>query len=137
MEEIQQEKEFIVYKAARTYKDNRGTKFSSYLGSYVRWYCLNKINKSKDWKHFSDEPLETIPDEEKDETIQEYINYLINSIDDKRTKRVLELRYFSGSKLLSWNKIGEMIGGVSGQTCNNLHSKALRLLGARISGGRA
>ena len=135
IEEIGKEKWFIVYKAAMTYKEKRGTKFSSYLGSYVRWYCLNKINQNEDWKHIKNEPLDHIileEDDKKNDVAINYIKQLLDKFEDKRVKELFELRFFSSYKLLSWNKIGKRMGGVSGQTVNNWYKKAMRVLKSRV-----
>lgn len=133
IEEILKEKEYIIYKAALTFKEEKGVKFSSYLGSFVRWYCLNKINRSEDWKHIIDFPLESIvADQPIDEITLEYVKSLLNNFTNKKTKKVFELRYFSGSKLMSWDKVGKMMGGISGQTANNWYKRGLKLLSSRV-----
>lgn len=127
IEELNRERAFIVYKAATTYKEGKKTKFSTYLASYVRWYCLNKINKSDDWKHVGEENLDNVSIEKKDETALEYIRHLLDRFEDPKIKKVFELRYFSGPKLMSWGSIGEIMG-VSGQAVNNWHGRSLKLL---------
>lgn len=131
IEEIQKEKEYIIYKAALMFKENKNVKFSSYLGSFVRWYCLNRINRNDDWKFISDEPFNNIAEEKIDTTTLEYVKNLLNNIEDKKVKKVFELRYFSGSKLLAWNKIGKLMDGISGQTANNWYRKGIKLLRSR------
>lgn len=135
IEEIINERSFIIYKAAMSFNEEKKTKFSTYLGSYVRWYCLNRINKNKneDWKHVVDYPIETLPEEQADNTVIEYIHHLLDVFEDKKIKKVFELRYFSGGKLMSW---GEIAGhfNVSGQAVINWHNKGLKLLNARASG---
>lgn len=138
IEEIEKEKYYIVYKAALSFNDKRKTKFSSYLGSFVRWYCLNRINRHEDWKFVSDTPFENLPElEAKNKTGEkinfEYIENLLDLFDDKKIKKLFELRFFSGDRLLSWNKIGKVMGGVSGQTVNNWYRKNIKVLQSRAA----
>lgn len=135
IEEIEQEKNYIIYKAAISFNENKKTKFSSYLGSYVRWYCLNKINRSDDWKFISETPLENIvdfPAEKIDSSSLDYVKSLINKIEDEKIKKVFELRFFS-TKFLSWNDIGKQMGGITGQTVNNWYKKTIKLLKNRVA----
>lgn len=132
IEEILKEKEYIIYKAALSFKE-RGVKFSSYLGSFTRWYCLNRINRSEDWKHITESPLDHIAAKHPiDETTMEYVKNLLDNFEDKKVKKIFELRYFSDSRLMSWNKVGKIMGGISGQTANNWFKKGLKLLKSRI-----
>lgn len=134
IEEIEKEKQYIVYKAALSFNDKRKTKFSSYLGSFVRWYCLNRINRSDDWKFTIDAPLDNVPEATSpDSSTLEYVENLLNGFDDDKVKKVFELRFFSGDKLLPWNEIGSKMGGISGQTANNWYRKGVKLLRSRAT----
>lgn len=129
IDEIEKEKSYIVYKAALSFNDKKKTKFSSYLGSFVRWYCLNRINQTTDWKFTVDAPLDNIPEvAAPDSSTMEYVESLLNGFDDDKVKKVFELRFFSGDKLLPWNEIGEKMGGISGQTANNWYRRGVKLL---------
>ena len=133
IEEIFKEREYIIYKAAMAFNPERKNKFSSYLGSCVRWYCLNKINKSDDWKFISETPLEECaekPAEYKEDNF-EYTNFLLNKIKNKNIKKVFELRYFYENEGLTWAKIGSMLN-ITGQTANNWHKKGLKILSSFV-----
>ena len=41
------EKDYNIYQAALKYKDDKGTKFPTFLGNETKWICLNKHNKKK------------------------------------------------------------------------------------------
>ena len=58
--------------------------------------------------------------EKKDDHI--FICNLISQFKDERMKKVFELRYFSGSKKMTWVNIGSKLK-VSAQTAINLHNK--------------
>lgn len=136
IEEINQERLYIIFKAANSFKTDRKVKFSSYLGTFTRWYCLNKINRKESHQFTNDDLLENYPAERVDGDSKEHVHYLINKIPDKKIKKVLELRYFSGNvKLMSWNLIGKTLNpSVSGQTANNWHKKALKIINELVKG---
>lgn len=132
--EVFNERHYIVYKAAMSYNESRKVKFSSYLGSFTRWYCLNKINRTENWRFVSDEFLENHPAEPVDSNTKDHVSYLMEKISDEKIKKVLALRYFSGNnKQPSWAKIATELG-VSGQTCNNWARKGLKLINSLVKG---
>lgn len=135
IEEVFDERNYIVYKAALSFKEERKVKFSSYLGAYVRWYCLNKINQHEDWKFKTDEPLDNLGDIPNDtdykKNTAEKLEELLESIEDKKIREVFRLRFFSGRRLMTWDCIGKKMG-VSGQSVNNWAKKGLKLLKARV-----
>jgi len=132
--DIENEKLFLVYRAALSYNEEKKTKFSTYLASFVRWYCLNKINKSDNLNYLDEAHIKELPSESSSNDTLEYVTHLINSLDDPRMKDVIKLRYFSDAKLMSWNDIGTKLG-YSGQACNNWFKKGLKVLNARVEGG--
>jgi hypothetical protein len=45
--EIINDKEYAIYNSVLKYDENRGTKFSTFLGNEAKWICLNASNKNK------------------------------------------------------------------------------------------
>ena len=120
----------VIYEAVRQYNPRKKVKFSTWLGNFVRYKCLNYLNKnsrlvdadeSKLDFFFQKKSLEAHSDKEKkDDHI--FICNLISQFKDERMKKVFELRYFSGSKKMTWVNIGSKLK-VSAQTAINLHNK--------------
>ena len=41
------EKDYVVYKSILSYNPDKKTKFSTWLGNFTRYYCLNLVNQRK------------------------------------------------------------------------------------------
>lgn len=134
-QDIFEEKDFIIYRAAMLYKNSEGRnmKVSSWIGTYARYYCLTKLNKGSNFIPLQDNwksnqiisPLENYT--------TDYIFDVLASLKDQRIYKIFKLRYFNinGKKKTSFKKIAEELN-VSSQTCVNLHSRALKLLKRKI-----
>ena len=133
VEDVTEEKEFIIYKSAISFNPEKKTKFSTWLGNQVRYHCLNLMNKNNlvptednqlDFYINKDVSYEKCSMSEK----MEYIDNLIKQIKDKRIKEIIQIRYFeTPNKKTPWNKVANKIG-VSTQTAINLHNKAMKIL---------
>ena len=138
--DVLDEKSFIIFKAAQTFKTNKNTKFSTWLGNYTRYHCLNIINSNKryvcveekelvyhiDKKTCDEQPTENFND------LREFTANILSQLRDKRIKKVFQLRYFSDSKKTTWNNIAKNLN-ISIQTAINLHDKGVAVLNKKIS----
>lgn len=133
VEDVAQEKEFLIYKSVISYNPDKKTKFSTWLGNQVRYHCLNMMNKNNliptedsqlDFFINKDNVFERYSVREQ----MDYINNLIKQIKDDRIQKVIKIRYFkNANKKTPWNKVALEIG-VSTQTAINLHNKAMKIL---------
>ncbi len=134
---------FVVFKAVKTYKQNRKTKFSTWLGNCSKYFCLSLINL-KD--RFIDADEETITfyinnqskenyDREESRTEdKEYIFQILKKLKDPRIPKVFELRYFDQdkkNKKATWSVIAKKIN-TSTQTAINLHQRGIDILNKKI-----
>tara|TARA_Y100001938_G_scaffold22795_2_gene29541 strand:- start:4042 stop:4671 length:630 start_codon:yes stop_codon:yes gene_type:complete len=134
---------FVVFKAVKTYKQNKKTKFSTWLGNCSKYYCLSLINL-KD--RFIDADEETITfyinnqskenyDREESRTEdKEYIFQILKKLKDPRIPKVFELRYFDQdkkNKKATWSVIAKKIN-TSTQTAINLHQRGIDMLNKKI-----
>lgn len=128
------EKDYNIYQAALKYKDDKGTKFPTFLGNETKWICLNKHNKKKKEPQLSIEDI-------KESDILENKNSKISSDEleifseaikfskshkDKRVEKIFEMRYITGekNKVMPWKKISEKLN-MSIQGCINIHNSAI------------
>lgn len=137
-EEIAAEKEFILFKAIKSFNAKQKTKFSTWFCNYTRYHFLNLINYSKKHRILEHEDIDTTVTNEvytvdkSDDTLK-YLMSLLKSLKDERISKVYELRYFSGGrKPATWDKVAKQVG-VSTQTAINLHEKTKSLLKAKVS----
>jgi RNA polymerase sigma factor (sigma-70 family) len=138
LEDITSEKDYLIYKSAISYNPEKKTKFSTWLGNQMRYYCLNTMNKNNliatddtQLDYFIHKDIDNHPKELVSEQM-EYISNLIRQSKDKRIKKVIEIRYFENpNKKTPWNKVADKVG-VSTQTAINLHNKAVKMIRGKM-----
>jgi len=128
---IMDDKDFTIYASALKFDSSRETKFSTHLANEVKWKCLNAINKIKKRKEFSIEDesnyIEPSCDDfissiNEKETLRNFQN-LLDKENDKRVKKIIDMRYNSvNNKLTSWKIIASDLQ-MSIQGCINIHNK--------------
>jgi len=136
VDDVLNDKDYIIYQSAKSFDPTRKTKFSTWLGNQVRYYCLNKINKNKKYVTTEDQELSFLVEKEErqedNKELRDYILNLLSQIKDKRVKKIFELRYFSDEKSrMTWTDISKKVS-VSSQTAINLHNKGLTSLKKKI-----
>lgn len=131
---------FIVNEAIRTFRNDRGAKFSTWLGHFTRFYCLKMIKSLH--KNTMDVPLQT---EELDllnikndkyhkneyDDITEHINNILLELEDKRIQKIFALKYFNDSKNTAWTEIAKQMK-MSAMHTINLHNRGCKLLKSRL-----
>ena len=129
-------KDYFLYKAALSFNLNKKVKFSTWLGNYVRYKCLDFLNES----NFSSiaKPQEALnqinkkaaanfEDEFNLRRKKECVFDILFDLKDQRISKIYKLRYFTTHPKMTWKKIGEKIG-VSTQTVINLHEKGKKMV---------
>jgi DNA-directed RNA polymerase sigma subunit (sigma70/sigma32) len=134
--ELIKDKEYKIYLAALNFDENRGAKFSTYLGNETKWSCLNSYNKNKRKPVFNSEYIENMSDnpnlnEEnmaeslKRDTFNKVLS-IIKKHPDKRVEKIFNMRYIIGTKnkVMAWKDIGDKMK-LSIQGCINIHNSAV------------
>tara|TARA_B100000676_G_scaffold114691_1_gene114217 strand:- start:41755 stop:42348 length:594 start_codon:yes stop_codon:yes gene_type:complete len=140
IDNIELEKNYIIYKAALSFNPEKGTKFSTWLGNFTRYYCLNIINTKKKYVPMDNDILATMKEkdgehQEKpvDQDLQDYVINILEKMKDERIKNVFKLRYFSDfNKKNTWVEIGKLMN-VSPQTAINLHNRGRVMIAKKIN----
>ena len=130
------DKDYIIYKSACSYNPTKKTKFSTWLGNQVRYYCLNKINKNKRYVTLDYPELNKVVEKDhystENEEFKDYTINLLSQMNDERIKTIFDLRYFNnGGEKMTWSNIATQLN-VSSQTVINLHNKGKTLLKKKI-----
>ena len=77
-QDIIDEIEYYIYNAGLKYDQNRGAKFSTFLGNEAKWLCLNQHHKNKKYllaaSPQSEYALENTPSKEEEEDHNPYLN---------------------------------------------------------------
>lgn len=140
-EEALKEKDYVLWKSIQTYDPERKTKFSTWLGNFTRYHCLNLINQKKhtisldidEIRHCIDKKAaEEATGYEELREFKDFCMNILSQVKDKRIKKIFELRYFSGEAKLTWNKISDSLG-ISIQTAINLHERGRKILRKKVS----
>jgi len=138
-QEIINDKELVIYNSALKYDENRGTKFSTFLGNEAKWVCLNASNKNKKYIELNDNSFDfnnltcetTVEEESFKENILESFKIQASQHPDKRVEKIFKMRYANTKKLTPWRKISKQMN-LSIQGCINIHNNALNVLSKKI-----
>jgi RNA polymerase sigma factor (sigma-70 family) len=137
--EVSKEKDFYVYKAAKSFDPTRNVKFSTWLGNQIKYHCLNVINNNR-YLAVDEKDLDYLvnnhgPQPQKNyKDDLEFVFNILNQLKDKRIKQVFELRYFDkNGKKAPWAKIAKTIKA-STQTAINLHERGIKVLNKKMKG---
>lgn len=134
-QDIIEDYNYILYKAAKSYNITKNTKFSTWLAINIRFHCLNLINSIGSHIHL---PIHDIKDtnNEKNLTYSEknldnhrYFEYILRQLKDSRIEKVYKLRYYNGinGKKAPWRVVAKEMN-ISIQAAINLHNKATKFL---------
>jgi RNA polymerase sigma factor (sigma-70 family) len=135
-DDIFNDKDYLIYKSAMLFKTDKKTKFSTWIGNYTRYHCLNLLNSKKGQVLISteDESVKNLlnikADDQtsNDSNTEEFVSYILSELHDKRVQKIYMMRYFSkDGKKKTWKEIAKKLG-VSSQTVINIHNKAKRIL---------
>ncbi len=144
-EDLFEEKDLVLLESIQKFNPDKGAAFSTWLGNYTRYYCLNKINRRKGMPESSTlEEMESAFDEmslEKFNYPSENINLqtvfqVLENLSDKRVALVFKLRYENDlPKKRTWAAIaGELNLTIS--SAIQLHKKGLKLLREEMDGDK-
>ena len=142
-EDLIADKDFVMFKAIRSYKPDRNTKFSTWLGNCTKYHCLTFLNVNNKYVDVEDETInfyltdknkDDYDNEEKLKDEKEYIFEILKKLKDKRISKVFKLRYFDKDvkkKKATWSNIASKIN-TSTQTAINLHQRGVRILNRKF-----
>lgn len=132
------QKDYFIYQAALQYDKNKNIKFSTWLGNYVKYQCLNCRRTKFNYCILDEEASVEI--EQKSHRDYESHNLMIdkanavkdilNSLDDKRIKNIYTLRY-ENTKKMTFKKISVELG-VSEPTVKKLFQKGKKIISKKM-----
>jgi len=129
-------RESFIYECVLDYKPDKGAKFSTYLASRIKWFCLNLYNKNKESNtkkvNIDQEDLNNIACSntsiislEKKDALEEFLKKLKGN-KDLRLYEIFKLRYLDGEKntVMPWSVVAQSPKvNLSVQGCINVHNK--------------
>jgi RNA polymerase sigma factor (sigma-70 family) len=128
--ELNDNKYWIMFNAVQSFNSEKGSKFSTWLGNQIRFFCLNYKNKNTKLIPTEDKHLEFFLNDlfkkENRSNKKEIINNIIdlfNQISDPNTKNAIYYRYFyDKNRILNYAEIAKILK-VTPQTVLNWHNK--------------
>jgi len=137
-DDVFNERYYLIYKSATSFNPSKKTKYSTWLGNYTRYHCLNMLNSIKQKTiSIEEEGVENMLQneeyqEERHRNTEEFVSYILDEMSDKRIKDIYMMRYFSkDGKKRTWKQIAKSVG-VSSQTVINIHNKAKKILKVKL-----
>jgi RNA polymerase sigma factor (sigma-70 family) len=133
LEDLNDNRYWIIFNAVKSFDPNKGSKFSTWLGNQVRFFCLNHKNKNTKLIPIEDIHLEYYINEnskkENNCNKKEIINIIVDlfhQITDINTKNAVYYRYFyNKDRILNYSEIAEILN-VTPQTVLNWHNKFIK-----------
>jgi len=140
-QDIIDEIQYYIYNAGLKYDQDRGAKFSTFLGNEAKWLCLNQHYKNKKYllaaspesefalhnKAKEDDEAENSP--HVNEALLCKIFEIIEKHPDARVRRIFKIRYVDPefNKLTPWQQVGKKLK-MSIQGCINIHNAAIKII---------
>lgn len=137
LQDVINQKDYMVYKSAMTFNPDKKSKFSTWLYNQIRYQCLNCMNEDGQYLTLDSDKLNYLIEKnsepkKEDKDIYEYVLNIINSCADERIITIFKMRYINDSnKKTPWNKIAKELN-ISTQTAINIHNKTIKLLKNKI-----
>ena len=140
--DIFEERDMVLFEAVQKFNPEKGTQFSTWLGNYTRYFCLNKINEAKHMPEvasaeeieavFNDESIKAFEDQ-KPEVAMDNVFDALKTTNDPRITAIFKLRYDPfARKKRTWAKIAEELK-LTVQTTIQLHKKGLHFLRTQLA----
>jgi DNA-directed RNA polymerase specialized sigma subunit len=134
---------YIVFgRAVDTYKQDKKTKFSTWLHYMSYWHALNSHKDIGKTINFENSDLDKINESNNrhayfccpTKETNDYIYNILGQLEDKRIKKIFEMRFLEGgekNKLLSWSRIAPRLGLSISHTIN-LWEKGRKFIFSKI-----
>ena len=137
-DDVFNERYYLIYKSVMTFNPSKKTKYSTWLGNYTRYHCLNMLNSRKqptvsiEEENIKNMILKESEAEVRTNNTKEYVSHILEEMSDKRIKDIYMMRYFAkDGKKKTWKQIAKTLG-VSSQTVINIHNKAKGILKTKL-----
>lgn len=137
--ELNDNKYWIIFNAIKSFDTQKGSKFSTWLGNQTRFFCLNYNNKNKKYTSTEDSVLEYLINQSNTKNIdnrKELINTIVDlfhQITDPNTKNAIYYRYFHNKeRILNYSEIAQILN-VTPQTVLNWHNKFIKFVKKKLT----
>lgn len=138
--ELNDNRYWIIFNSAKSFNPKKGSKFSTWLGNQIRFFCLNYKNKNSKLVPIENEHLEfyinnsnKLENKSKQKEAINNIIDLFNQISDPNTKNAIYYRYFHNKdRILNYSEIAQILD-VTPQTVLNWHNKFIEFAKKKLT----
>jgi len=136
LDEVYKDKDFVMFKSITSFNDTKGAKYSTWLGNYSRYHCLNYIKNNFKYINSSEDSInhffnsKSLDDYDANKDVKNDLDHvfsILEKLNDKRIFRIFKLRYNNTGPKLTWKQIAKEFD-LTPQTIINLHGKGRRIL---------
>ena len=127
---ILDDKDYTIYQSALSYKEDKNSKFSTFLANQTKWKCLNAINsiKNKPTTNIEDAYGDICDVEDSHQILCrmeafDCFNDMLKKENDPRVKKIIDIRYnTTNNRLIPWRVVSKELD-LSIKGCINIHNK--------------
>ena len=133
------QKDYFIYRAALLYDNDKNIKFSTWLGNFVKYQCLNcrrsrvdnyTVNEESSKVEIDKKAQSDFFDSQMKKERLTVVKEALGELKDSRIREIYILRYFNNKKM-TFKKIS-MAMGISEPTIKKLHKKGKNILFKKI-----
>ncbi len=142
LEDVLDQREAIIFDAIKDFDTTKGFKFQTWLGSKVKYFCLNSFKQHCRYVPVEPSVMQYIVDSrgpinspEEHQRADLEINYVLSvlsQVQDSRIRRIINMRYFSENKKHSKFAYIARRLDMSTQGVIDLHNKFISLIRRKI-----
>ena len=142
LNELSDNKDWIIYSSAVSFNPDMGSKFSTWLANNVKYFCLNLKNKVSKYVNSEQDLLEFLINKNNSEVKEsnsnknEIINAitdLLDKVKDENVKNAIYYRYLSNkNRILNYAEVASILN-VTPQTALNWHNKFINLAKKKLT----
>jgi hypothetical protein len=129
--ELIDNKDYNIYQYALAYEENRGMKFSSYIGNRVKYECQDIITHMIEKEEIDEEKL--MDDHPVIDENSEFLKIVLDTakqIPDKRFYSIIEMKFLS-KEPATLDEIGKVFG-ISNERVRQIFEKNLKILRKKL-----
>lgn len=128
---LNDDKFYILFRAADTFDPSKNVKFSTWFGNCARYHALNYINREDKTKYHTPIESKTFNSNQFTYEVKNFNNEQellifdkLKKLDDKRVEKIYRLRFLEDK---SWKEISKEMN-LSVMSCFNLFNKGKKIL---------
>ena len=119
-----------------SFDESKGVKYSTWLGNFTKYHCLNYMKKNKKYVAPDEEKVmhfyktKSLTDYNETKGLKDEVDHafsVLRKLNDKRIFKIFKLRYLNKGEKLTWKQIAKEFD-LTPQTIINLHAKGRRAI---------